>query len=126
LQQRVATPFWSTDSDSLSMLNFGANSGLDAAHLEDIHDNNTADPNSPDTSGVKGPYGLLNFSAPVSVPINGSVLKTNSVTSITGPLGLGPSLDVAPGSPGGTVTTRPPDYQLLVPVVERILRINLW
>ncbi len=104
LQQHLPTPFWHAwlasdtpanlwntssrpDQDEVSFLDYNA---FDRAHMEDIHDNNT---DNPDTV-TRGPYGLLSFSNPQEVNIDGS--------SLTG------------------------DTQLLVPVVERILRINLW
>jgi hypothetical protein len=128
LQQHVATPFWNDSSkDSLSFIDF---SQLNAAHLAAVHDSNTGDSDSNgDTSGIKGPYGLLNFSTPTAVAVTGSVLKVNSVS--TGPLGilLPPDplhIGSGPLPPGSTTTTTGADFQLLIPVVEKILRINLW
>jgi hypothetical protein len=94
LQQHVATPFWNDSStDSLTFLSF-ANDPAQFAHLSSIHDNN---PDNKDTTGIKGPYGLLSFSSPQAVPITGSAVKGSN-----------------------------PDFSQLIPVVEKILRINLW
>jgi hypothetical protein len=120
--------------DSLSFIDFNSPT-IDAAHMQDIHDNGLV---TPDTSGIQGPYGVLNFSSPTGVEINGSILKTNTSTSLTGsgiaklviggatPLGaLAPGLFLNSGKLTTTTTTGP-DFQLLIPVVEKILRINLW
>ena len=124
LQQHVATPFWNDSAnDSLTFLSF-TNDPAQLAHLTSIHDNNT---DTPDTSGIKGPYGLLSFSDPTAVRITGSVVKTN--VSTYGIFGLPTPPDplhLAGGAPGGTSVTRGPDYPQLIPVVEKILRINLW
>jgi hypothetical protein len=68
-----------------------------AAHLTQDHDNSDS---NPDTSGISGPYGSLSFSNPQLVSIDGSIVKYNSGKS--------------------------PDFENLTPVVEKILRINLW
>lgn len=112
LNLHVATPFWNNSAtDNISMLDYYSGSGLDAAHLASVHDRNAIDGDSPDTSGIKGPYGALNLGAPNSLPINGSIVKAN------------PHVGIVDGKLTTTTTT---DFQLLVPVVEKILRINLW
>lgn len=111
LQQRVATPFWHTDADSLSFINFSSNGGLDIAHLTDVHDNNHDLSHNADTSGIKGPWGILSWSTPKAVAINGSILKTNA--------------KIDPFS-GKIISSGQADTQLLIPVIEKILRINLW
>jgi cytoskeletal protein RodZ len=159
LQEHIATPFWeawsTTDptnpnlwqpigpeqQDTLLYASNYNNTNLGTPHLADIHDNGNGG-NNPDTSGIKGPYGLLSFSDPAIVPITGSVVKNNSTTtntffgiSMPNPFNLPtpaiPSLIKYVPLPGlagvGTKTvTSNADWQLLVPVVENILRINLW
>jgi hypothetical protein len=97
----VATPFWHAwtsqwspnERDSLTFLDFSSDPA-EVQHLIDIHDNNH---DFTDASGIRGPYGLLNFGDPHNVPVTGSVVKGNT-----------------------------PDFPQLIPVVEKILRINLW
>lgn len=142
LQQHLPTPFWQQwlasdvpanlwntsgrqDQDSLTFLSFNAGQ---SAHLTDIHNNTMADLGDRDTSGITGPYGLLNFGSPQSVLITGSTVKGNSQkTGIFGIVAPPDPLHLTSGAlPGETITSNPADYLLLLPVVERILRINLW
>ncbi|MEO5646306.1 MAG: hypothetical protein ABIO57_00860 [Candidatus Paceibacterota bacterium] len=125
LKLHIATPFWRSyynnpeiaayvknktgvtiptsdpAQDSLSFLTF---SGYGLAHTTAVHDNNDDNPEVPlpahgidqllpGVSLIRGPYGLVTFSSPQSVPTTGSSLG---------------------------------DLDIIAPVTEKFLRINLW
>jgi len=111
------------------------------ANIHDSGNHNDGDSgDNSDTSGITGPYGLLSFSDPAVVAITGSVVENNNTTENTffgikvyNPFNLPtPALpkvvSYLPGFAGvGTKTVNTTaDWVLLVPVVEKILQINLW
>lgn len=134
LKLHVATPFWRSyyndatipayvnarigktipandpAQDSLSLLTL---TGLDVGHIQGVHDNNPDNPEGttdilPGVSVIRGPYGLLTFSKPGAVPITGSAVGTYNGTDIN-------SNNAKTGDTG-----------ILMPVVEKMLHINLW
>ncbi len=136
LNEHLSTPFWmswgtsvpssiatlwGTSStvdpaqDSLTFLYFGDSPSMEN-HLTSIHDTGLKTPGDDserDSAIPSGPYGVLNWSAPQGVMIDGSIVKAKATVG-------------NPFDPTHTITGGTSDYGLLIPVVEKILRINLW